>query len=60
MNLRVVSGGEVTTRRVYCQQCSVLDGHATARDVRAHVKATGHDVSVAVTSQVIYRRELTP
>lgn len=52
--------GEVATRNVYCQQCKLLDKHAPARDIRAHVKKTGHDVSVATTTQVIYRRELTP
>jgi len=48
--MRVISGDEVTTRAVYCQGCELLDAHAPARDIRAHVKATGHDVSVMVTT----------
>lgn len=60
MNTRVVVADETTDRKVWCHTCTALADNPDSREVRRHVKATSHQVTVAITTSVIYRRELTP
>ena len=60
MNMRVRTADDGRTRTVDCRDCDLIEESAPARDIREHVRATGHTVCVVTASSVIYRRELTP